>query len=703
MLKKVVFFLAAAIMALPLSAVERLSSGEQRRHLSDSLTVALANTDSPADSLRIITDLLDLAPRQQRDSIGRLGIDIAVRIGDSRTGLDLIRNICNLHHSSDTALEKDYDLAMNFNASADRDETVTFIQMMQNYNSAKHLSADRRKMQLRQLIRRATDDDPETDLERMVILHAMAVNIAEISQGPLLNRYFEELDTLASGLRPEAYALQNLICVQASMAYASSDASRAKSVHYDRRLLNRIDAMERGELGIRHPYRDYNANRYVLYCRLLSNYDNISPEEVEEYYAKVMEIVATDSVAASTNRKSLRPQIFHAAATGDDNTVMALLPKALDMPYNKGIRSRLLRIMIDAAGRTGDLEKQLEASLEYNKILEKDITERVNENWRELEITYDMGRLRQKYISENAKIENTMLVVSLVAGAVLLILFIILFILFRHSRRLAANLKITNEVLNSERRSLAGAKASLEKAAERARLADSLKSAFIKNMTEEVTVPLHTIAEHTSLLVQFAKNEEKPFLQKYAAAITLNTEIVSVMLADLESLSKLDSGELALLPRRASLRTLCYDAVNGVSHRLQPGVQMLVDSKIPDITLYIDSTRILQILWQLLSNSAKFTAEGRILISAEITGENQVSIYISDTGIGIPQEYNEHIFQRFVRLDPSVPGAGIGLPLGRQLAELLGGTLILAPQSPEGFVTTFILTVPIDSRRRRKS
>lgn len=390
-MKKVVFFLAAAIMALPLSAVERLSSGEQRRHLSDSLTVALANTDSPADSLRIITDLFDLAPRQQRDSIGRLGIDIAVRIGDSRTGLDLIRNICNLHHSSDTALEKDYDLAMNFNASADRDETVTFIQMMQNYNSAKHLSADRRKMQLRQLIRRATDDDPETDLERMVILHAMAVNIAEISQGPLLNRYFEELDTLASGLRPEAYALQNLICVQASMAYASSDASRAKSVHYDRRLLNRIDAMERGELGIRHPYRDYNANRYVLYCRLLSNYDNISPEEVEEYYAKVMEIVATDSVAASTNRKSLRPQIFHAAATGDDNTVMALLPKALDMPYNKGIRSRLLRIMIDAAGRTGDLEKQLEASLEYNKILEKDITERVNENWRELEITYDMG------------------------------------------------------------------------------------------------------------------------------------------------------------------------------------------------------------------------------------------------------------------------------------------------------------------------
>ena len=334
-MKKVVFFLAAAIMALPLSAVERLSSGEQRRHLSDSLTVALANTDSPADSLRIITDLFDLAPRQQRDSIGRLGIDIAVRIGDSRTGLDLIRNICNLHHSSDTALEKDYDLAMNFNASADRDETVTFIQMMQNYNSAKHLSADRRKMQLRQLIRRATDDDPETDLERMVILHAMAVNIAEISQGPLLNRYFEELDTLASGLRPEAYALQNLICVQASMAYASSDASRAKSVHYDRRLLNRIDAMERGELGIRHPYRDYNANRYVLYCRLLSNYDNISPEEVEEYYAKVMEIVATDSVAASTNRKSLRPQIFHAAATGDDNTVMALLPKALDMPYNK--------------------------------------------------------------------------------------------------------------------------------------------------------------------------------------------------------------------------------------------------------------------------------------------------------------------------------------------------------------------------------
>ena len=703
MLKKVFFFLAIFITALPLLAVEGLSSPGRRRQLSDSLTVALAKTDSPADSLRIITDLFDLAPRQKRDSIGRVAIDIAVRTGDSRTGLDLIRNICNLHYSSDSALEKDRDLAMNFYASADRDETVTFIKMMQNYNRAKNLSADRRKVQLRHLISKATDEDPESDLERMVLLHALAVNIAEISQGPLLYRYFDELDSIASGLRPEAYALHNLICVQASMAYASSDVSRVKSVQYDRRLLDRIDAMERGELGIRHPYRDYNANRYVLYTRLLSNFDNLTPDEIEDYYSKVMAIVASDSVAASTNRNSLRPQIFHAVATGDDATVMALLPKVIDLPYNAGIRPRLLRIMIDATGRTGDIEKQLNASLEYNKILEKDITERVNENWRELEITYDMGRLRQKYISENARMENTMLVASLIGGAVLLTLLIIVFILFRHSRRLAANLRDTNDVLTSERRSLIDARVSIEKSADRARLADSLKSAFIKNMTEEVTVPLHTITEHASLLVQFAKNEEKPFLQKYAAAITLNSEIVSVMLADLESLSQLDSGELALLPRRASLRTLCENAVNGVSHRLQPGVEINVDAGIPDITLYIDSTRILQILWQLLSNSAKFTASGSIQVSAGIVGENQVSIFISDTGIGIPAKYDEHIFQRFVRLDPSVPGAGIGLPLGRQLAELLGGTLILAPHAIGSFVTTFILTVPIDSRRRRKS
>lgn len=702
-MKKVIFFLAAAITALPLFAVDDIFSPQRRSQLSDSLAAALAKTDSPADSLRIISDLFDLAPRQKRDSIGRAGIDIAMRIGDSRTGLDLIRNICNLHHSSDSALAKDYDMAMNFIASPDRDETVTFIQMMQNYNSAKHLSAERRKVQLRHLVSKATDEDPESDLERMVLLHAMAVNIAEISQGMLLHKYIEELDSIASRLRPEAYALHNLICVQASMAYASSDASRAKSVEYDRRLLRRIDSMERGELGIRHPYRDYNANRYVLYTRLLSNFDNLAPEEVEEYYSKAMAIVASDSVAASTNRNSLRPQIFHAAATGDVETVMALLPKALDMPYNAGVRSRLLRIMIDAAGSTGDIEKQLKASLEYNKILEKDISERVNENWRELEITYDMGRLRQKYLSDSARMERTMFMVSLIAGAVLLVLLIIVFILFRHSRRLAANLRNTNEVLTSERRSLIAARASLEKAAERARLADSLKSAFIKNMTEEVTVPLHTIAEHASLLVQFAKSEEKPFLHKYAAAITLNTEIVSVMLADLESLSKLDSGQLALLPRRASLRTLCDNAVNGVSHRLRPGVEIQVDSDIPDITLYIDSTRLLQILWQLLSNSAKFTASGHILISAKIVGENQVSICISDTGIGIPQEYNEHIFQRFMRLDPSVPGAGVGLPLGRQLAELLGGSLILAPEAIGTFVTTFILTVPIDSRRRHKS
>lgn len=677
-------------------------SPQRRVQLADSLNAVLAMTSSPADSLSIISDLFDLVPRNKRDSIGRLGVGIAMHIGDSRTGLDLIRNISNFHYSSDSLLAADQAMAMNFLASSDRDETVTYIKMMRNYTRAKNLEGNERKIHLQRLISQANDEDPESDLDRMVLLHALAVNLAEISQGRLLDKYITELDSLASTLRPEAYALRNLLCVQASMAYASSDASRAKGIEYDKRLLSLIDAMERGEVGYKHKYRDYDANRYVIYTRLLSNYDNLDAAEEDDYYSRAMAIVASDSVAAATNRRSLRPQIFHAAAHGDDQATMELISVAMDKPYNANIRRRLLEITIGAAGRTGDFDTQRRALLEYNKILEGDILKRVEENWRELEIAYDINRMRQKYVVERKELRGIMLAVSIVGGCVVFVLLVVVFILMRRCRKLSANLAHANEVLAAQRHNFEHARASIEKSAERARLADSLKTAFIKNMTEEVSGPLHTIAEHASLIVQFANHEKQPFLRKYADAITLNSEIVSVMLNDLEALSQLDSGNLALLPRRASLRSLCESAVSGVRHRLQPGVEIAIDGEVPNITLYIDSTRLLQILWQLLSNAAKFTESGSILISATLIDDNELCIAVSDTGIGIPRHQSKRIFQRFVRLDPTIPGAGVGLPLGRKLAELLGGTLILSPEPRTGFSTTFLLTVPVDSRRRKK-
>ena len=97
---------------------------------------------------------------------------------------------------------------------------------------------------------------------------------------------------------------------------------------------------------------------------------------------------------------------------------------------------------------------------------------------------------------------------------------------------------------------------------------------------------------------------------------------------------------------------------------------------------------------QLLKNAAKFTTEGEIEVGFKADNEaGKVEIYVSDTGCGIPSDSLEKIFERFVKLDRSTTGIGIGLPIARHLAELLGGTLTIDSQHRNG--ARFVITLPL--------
>ena len=102
----------------------------------------------------------------------------------------------------------------------------------------------------------------------------------------------------------------------------------------------------------------------------------------------------------------------------------------------------------------------------------------------------------------------------------------------------------------------------------------------------------------------------------------------------------------------------------------------------------------MQILLQLLSNAAKFTKDGRIVVSFDTDKENaNAVISVTDTGIGVSADNAERIFERFVKLDRSSQGVGIGLPIARHLAELLAGTVVLDTTYTDG--ARFVVTVPL--------
>lgn len=666
----------------------------RQNEIADSLSRRLERTVTAADSIAILNDLVDLRPKAMRDSLCRLIVHTSLTSGNAATGLDALRNMANLHLRSDSLLDGDLEMAKKFPASEDRDETLTFIRMIRNLNNVRYCTPKEKEEMFRELLREANIGPSSNVYDNIVTLHALSLFMGAVSQGELLSKYLDQLGSLIESLRPEAYALRNCYYVQAALAYADIEEYK-KSIDIDTRLLGIISAMEKGSVGARRKYRDYSGNKYVIYTRLLSNYPLLTNEEVERYYKGAMNMVQTDSLSATTNRVSMRPQIYYAMAHKNYSQAVELLKKYIDYPYNAHTRRLLLKLMIEAADATGDNESLLYASRQYNNILEEALEQRNQEKYRELQIVYDINKMKSDHARSSIEMQHKMAVVAWSAAAILLILLVVSVTLWVHSKKLARSLAGTNDALRDESENLRNSQADLVQARDEAQTANRVKSDFIRNMSGEVAVPLHTIIEYTNLIVDCSEAGMKPYLKRFANLVTVNAELLNTIVNDVLNLSEIDSNTMSINCKREVLQPLCKAAVESVRHKVQPGVDLQLAEDLPEISLRTDSRRLMQILVQLLSNASKFTAQGSIRVGYDVDEEaGIVRIYVADTGIGVSTDKADLIFERFVKLDRSSQGVGIGLPIARHIAKMLGGDVALDVNYTGG--AKFVISLPLE-------
>lgn len=666
----------------------------RQNEIADSLSRRLERTVTAADSIAILNDLVDLRPKAMRDSLCRLIVHTSLTSGNAAAGLDALRNMANLHLRSDSLLDGDLEMAKKFPASEDRDETLTFIRMIRNLNNVRYCTPKEKEEMFRELLREANIGPSSNVYDNIVTLHALSLFMGAVSQGELLSKYLDQLGSLIESLRPEAYALRNCYYVQAALAYADIEEYK-KSIDIDTRLLGIISAMEKGSVGARRKYRDYSGNKYVIYTRLLSNYPLLTNEEVERYYKGAMNMVQTDSLSATTNRVSMRPQIYYAMAHKNYSQAVELLKKYIDYPYNAHTRRLLLKLMIEAADATGDNESLLYASRQYNNILEEALEQRNQEKYRELQIVYDINKMKSDHARSSIEMQHKMAVVAWSAAAILLILLVVSVTLWVHSKKLARSLAGTNDALRDESENLRNSQADLVQARDEAQTANRVKSDFIRNMSGEVAVPLHTIIEYTNLIVDCSEAGMKPYLKRFANLVTVNAELLNTIVNDVLNLSEIDSNTMSINCKREVLQPLCKAAVESVRHKVQPGVDLQLAEDLPELSLRTDSRRLMQILVQLLSNASKFTAQGSIRVGYDVDEEaGIVRIYVADTGIGVSTDKADLIFERFVKLDRSSQGVGIGLPIARHIAKMLGGDVALDVNYTGG--AKFVISLPLE-------
>ena len=274
---------------------------------------------------------------------------------------------------------------------------------------------------------------------------------------------------------------------------------------------------------------------------------------------------------------------------------------------------------------------------------------------------------------------------------------ILLLLIFSYILMLAIIVMFVRRVIQTEQKY----KQELSGALEEAQAGTRAKSEFLANMSHEIRTPMNAIIGMTTIGKAASDADRKNYsLHKIEDASTHLLGIIN----DILDMSKIEAGKFELSEERFSFEKMLQRVTNVVNHKITEKQQKLsinFDQDIPEF-LIGDDQRLAQVVTNLLGNSVKFTPEkGSISIDTHFLGENngicEVKISVADTGIGISEEQQAHLFKSFQQAESSTSrkfgGTGLGLSISRSIVEMMGGTISVESELEKG--TTISFTVQL--------
>ena len=378
--------------------------------------------------------------------------------------------------------------------------------------------------------------------------------------------------------------------------------------------------------------------------------------------------------------------------TGEYSKIVELYESSYDK--SRVDQLRFLKVKAEALQMVPGREK--EANEQYSLYIQlRDSLERrdAQVSLEEFATIMDVSRLNK----ENSELELAMsrhklhtTYVSLIGlGIFILVMCVFTFKLWRLNRRL----RHSEFDLRRKNMALTEADKIIVKEKERAENASRMKSAFIQNMSHEIRTPLNSIVGFSQVLVEELRGQED--MKTYASVITENSNNLLKLVGDVLELSTLDTMDKEIKKVPVSINDLCSLALKRVKDDLKPEVELLFDSWKNEYPVCSDSKLIATVLDNLLLNAIKFTTRGKITLDCHLSMDAQhIEIVVTDTGIGIPEDKQEWVFERFTKVDEFTQGTGLGLAISRLAAQLLGGQIMIDSDYKEG--CRMVFTLPAD-------
>lgn len=229
-------------------------------------------------------------------------------------------------------------------------------------------------------------------------------------------------------------------------------------------------------------------------------------------------------------------------------------------------------------------------------------------------------------------------------------------------------------------------------ARDKAMESDRMKLAFIRNVSHQIRTPLNIISGYSEVLTS-GIGLDADTLQNSRSKLTENVKIITEIFDKLIRMSESES-EILEEAERVSCNDLLTHFIASYQGKQHKDVTLCVTGQLDEtedqVNVQVDTVQ--KILHELMDNAIKFTERGCVELAAKRTADNLLMLTVQDTGCGVPPAENEHIFERFVKLDDFAEGTGLGLTLCRSLCTLIGGTIVLDNAYVGG--ARFILTIP---------
>lgn len=336
-----------------------------------------------------------------------------------------------------------------------------------------------------------------------------------------------------------------------------------------------------------------------------------------------------------------------------------------------GDQLRVVRQRADIYFRMGNFEKTAVILRSVmDSVDERNLIETRNQ-LNELNAHYQIDRLRQE--QQQDKEHTIYAFFTLVIVCMLLLVAVVVFFMHRIHKK----------------------NAQLLVALDRSKESTRMKDSFVKHISHELRTPLHIITGFSQVMANPDYSLSTEARKDVVKRITDNTQLITSLINELLELSDEESRHNYAPDDEINVKRVCDEMIRQLEQadkgRLQVYYRIDVDD---DFMIHNNLVGLKKILWHLGNNSLKFTENGSVGCHTKLsTDKKWVEFHMSDTGIGIPEELRERIFEKFYKIDPFKKGLGLGLSVARHIAEQMGGTLAF-DREYEGPGTCFVLSLP---------